>query len=286
MRLPGRAATRLVDAQVHIWAADSPSRPWPRVGGGVGAAHRPTPVTARETLAVLDAAGVSRAVLVPPSWEGDRNHLAWAAAARHPDRLAVMGRIRLDGPANAALLDGWRERPGSLGVRLTLHRDPWRAQFADGELDWFWKAASAAALPVMVYAPGMSAALGEVARRFPDLSLIIDHLAVPVDAKAPEAFAHLADLLALARNPRVAVKATALPCHSRLPYPFPDLHEPLARIFDAFGPRRVFWGSDWTRLPCGYEENVELFISALPFLTADDLRWVMGEAVLEWLGWG
>lgn len=68
---------RLVDAQVHIWGADTPARPWPT--GGAATAHRAGPATARETLAVLDAAGVHRAVLVPPSWEGDRNDLAWAA---------------------------------------------------------------------------------------------------------------------------------------------------------------------------------------------------------------
>ncbi|MEU9345291.1 amidohydrolase family protein [Streptomyces sp. NPDC048278] len=274
---------RLVDAQVHVWGADTPARPWPP--GGAAAAHRAAPVTAHETLAVLDAAGVHRAVLVPPSWEGDRNDLAWAAAARHPDRLAVMGRIPLTGPAQAEPLARWRDRPGSLGVRLTLHRDPWRTRFRAGGLDWFWTAANAVALPVMVYAPGMSTALGEVARRFPDLRLIVDHLAVPVDARSPEAFAHLTDLIALARHPRVAVKATAMPCHSRLPFPFSDLHTPLERVFDAFGPRRVFWGSDWTRLPCPYRENVELFTEALPFLGAGDLPWVMGDAILEWLDW-
>ena len=40
----------------------------------------------------MDAAGVARVVIVPPSWEGDRNDLALEAARLHPDRFAVMGR--------------------------------------------------------------------------------------------------------------------------------------------------------------------------------------------------
>jgi hypothetical protein len=47
----------------------------------------------------------------------------------------------------------------------------------------------------------------------------------------------------------------------------------------------MFWGSDWTRLPCAYQENVTLFTEELPFLSGADLHAVMGEAVLDWLGW-
>jgi L-fuconolactonase len=79
----------IVDAQVHIWGADTPERPWPQ---GRSRPHRPQPFTAEDLLREMDAAGVARAVLVPPSWEGDRNDLALAAAAAYPDRFAVMGR--------------------------------------------------------------------------------------------------------------------------------------------------------------------------------------------------
>jgi hypothetical protein len=56
-------------------------------------------------------------------------------------------------------------------------------------------------------------------------------------------------------------------------------------VFEVFGPHRMFWGSDWTRLPCPYQENIKLFTDALPFLSGADLRAVMGEAVLAWLEW-
>ena len=34
---------------------------------------------------------------------------------------------------------------------------------------------------------------------------------------------------------------------SREPYPFPDIWDPLARVFDAWGFDRCLWGTDWTR---------------------------------------
>ncbi|MFC3456261.1 amidohydrolase family protein [Amycolatopsis speibonae] len=272
----------LVDSQIHLWEAHSAGRPWPSAGRQ--AAHRPTPPTVDETLRVLDASGIDRAVLVPPSWEGDRNDVALAAAAEHPDRFAVMGRIPLH-TKTVRVLPTWRQQPGMLGLRLTLHSEPWRSGFQLDGFPWFWQEAEAAGLPVMVYAPRLLPSLALIARRHPGLRLIIDHLALPLGRTGIDAFDEIEELLALALLPNVAVKASALPCHSREPYPFADLHAPLHRVFDAFGPARVFWGSDWTRLPCSYEENMRLFTDALDFLSDDDLRSVMGDGLLNWLGW-
>jgi predicted TIM-barrel fold metal-dependent hydrolase len=93
------------------------------------------------------------------------------------------------------------------------------------------------------------------------------------------------DLLKLAKRPNVAVKSSALPCYSTEPYPFRALHEPLRRIFDAFGPERMFWGTDWTRLPCPYRQAVTMFTEELPWLKGADLEGVMGRGLSDWLGW-
>ena len=53
----------------------------------------------------------------------------------------------------------------------------------------------------------------------------------------------------------------------------------------AFGPRRVFWGTDLTRMPCSYYECISLFTHHMPWLSGEDLEWVMGRGVCEWLGW-
>jgi hypothetical protein len=44
---------------------------------------------------MMNEAGVDRVVIVPPSWEGERNDYALEAASKYPDRFAVMGRWRL-----------------------------------------------------------------------------------------------------------------------------------------------------------------------------------------------
>jgi predicted TIM-barrel fold metal-dependent hydrolase len=99
------------------------------------------------------------------------------------------------------------------------------------------------------------------------------------------AYRGLDQLLALARRPNVAVKASALPCYTAEPYPYPGLPKRLKRVFDAFGNRRMFWGTDQTRSPVSYRQGVELFTKHLPFLTQNDLEWIMGKGVRAWLDW-
>jgi predicted TIM-barrel fold metal-dependent hydrolase len=70
-----------------------------------------------------------------------------------------------------------------------------------------------------------------------------------------------------------------------MPYPFRDLHPHIRRVYDSFGPERMFWGTDWTRLPCPWRQAVTLFTEELPWLTDDDKRWIMGRGVCEWIGW-
>src|SRR5260221_11449645 len=109
----------IVDSQVHLWAADSPARPWPP--GNQALAHRAAPLGAAELLADMDRAGVDRVVIVPPSWEGDRNDVALAAADRHPDRFAVMGRLALRDPHSPGRIAAWRPQPGILRPRFPFH---------------------------------------------------------------------------------------------------------------------------------------------------------------------
>jgi L-fuconolactonase len=266
----------IVDAQVHIWGADAPERPWPE---GRSAPHRPQPFSEEDLRVEMDRAGVRRVVLVPPSWEGERNDLALAAARLHPDRFAVMGRP----PLAPRSLDDWRDERGMLGIRVSANTREARAWFKDPSA-WLWNEADRARLPVTVSAAGLLPQLDRIAQFHPDLKLCVDHLGL-LRAKDNAAFDDLPRLLRLARLPNVAVKASALPAYSSHDYPYYNLHPYLRRVFDAFGPRRMFWGSDLTRLECGYRQAVTLFTEELPFLTPADLEWVMGRGVVEWFGW-
>jgi predicted TIM-barrel fold metal-dependent hydrolase len=276
---------QIIDSQVHIWAENTPERPW--APNMEGRAHLPEPLTAEKLAGMMAEAGVDAAILVPPSLEGDRNDLALDAAQRYPGRFAVMGRIDFTKPQARAALATWRDQPGMLGVRLTFHRADTRAKLTDGSADWLWAAAERHNIPLMVHAPDGLPALDQIAGRHPGLTLIVDHMGFgreTMDAHAPAGAARVA---ALAHRPNVSVKVSALPCFTSEPYPFRNLKEPLRRVIEAFGPQRSFWGTDLSRMleHCSYRQGVTHFTEELDFLSADDLDWIMGRGLRECLRW-
>jgi len=279
----------IVDSQIHVWAASTPERPWPAPGadGRSATPQRDIPFGIEEALGLMDEAGINRAVIVPPSWEGDYNDLALAAAYRHPDRFAVMGRIAPERPEAPAQIAVWRKQPGMLGLRFMFNAHaPWLADGDDKAADyWLWGAAEKAGLPITLMPHAWYWLVEQVAERYPGLKLCIDHMGCASSRRDAEAFTHMDQLLRLARFPNVAVKASALPCCSSAPYPWTWLHPEVRKTYDAFGPQRMFWGTDISRSPCGYRENVELFTRELSWLTPADLEWIMGRGVCEWYGW-
>jgi L-fuconolactonase len=272
----------IVDAQVHVWGANTPERPWPARAH----AHRDPPWSAHEVLRAMDAAGVARAVIVPPSWEGDRNDLGIAAAREHPGRFAVMGRFDPDAPGARERLRHWREQPGMLGLRFSFHTPLLRQPFLDGRFDWVWGEAERAGLPIMVLLhQAYLERLLPVIEAHPGLRLVIDHLGLASGEKDAHAFRDIDKLLALARFPNVAAKASALPSYTSEAFPYAGLHPYLRRVHQAFGARRMFWGTDLSRLPCSYAQAIAMFTEHMPWLPPKDLPWIMGRGVREWLDW-
>ncbi|MGY8961695.1 MAG: amidohydrolase family protein, partial [Alphaproteobacteria bacterium] len=87
------------------------------------------------------------------------------------------------------------------------------------------------------------------------------------------------------KRPNIAAKTSALPCYTTESYPFPMVHPHVQRILEAFGPDRVFWGTDMSRLSCDYRECVTLFTEEMPFLSGAVQEKVMGTGICDWLGW-
>jgi len=273
----------IVDAQVHLWTAETPEWRW--VPGRPP--QLPEPFTIEKLVPLMDEAGVDRVVVVPPSWPGDRNDYALEAARRYPERFRVMGRIPLEKPESAALLPTWKQQPGMVGVRLTF-LGPQAAWATDGTADWFWPAAEKAGLPVMFLAPGNGAAFARVAERHPALNLIIDHMNLTADIKKNNQTDSAIDqTVALAKYPNVSCKVSASPGLSSEPYPFRDVAPYVKRVFDAFGPQRCYWGTDMTNsfAKATYRQRVTHFTETLDFLSEQDKDWVMGRAILARLGW-
>jgi predicted TIM-barrel fold metal-dependent hydrolase len=281
--IPSSQKRIIVDAQVHLWKAESPDWPW--VPGRKP--QLPEPFSIEKLVPLMDEAGVDRAVIVPPSWPGDRNDYGLEAARRYPDRFAVMGRITLQNPDSARLLPTWKQQPGMLGLRATFMRDQ-AALLTSGAADWLWPAAEKAGLPIMFLAPGNIPRFAPIAERHPGLTLIIDHMSLmqetAQEGKIPQA---IDAVVALAKYPNVSVKLSSAPTYSFDPYPWRDMTEHIKRCFDAYGPQRCYWGTDLTNAytKSTYRQRVTHFTEELPFLSEEDKDWVMGRAILQRLGW-
>src|SRR5258706_14201307 len=106
----------IIDAQVHIWKAETSERPYAKEDASKP--HRPIPLTYNSLLEEMKNASVDRVILVPPSWEGYRNDYALEAAQKYPDRFAVMGKVPLNDPASRDRLPKWLQQAAMLGFRL------------------------------------------------------------------------------------------------------------------------------------------------------------------------
>jgi predicted TIM-barrel fold metal-dependent hydrolase len=271
-------AMKIIDAQVHIWSKTviQPS----------GLHRKVEKFTAGELLTEMDAAGVDAALIHPPcSWDPDSNALAVEAAQKYPDRFAVMGQFPLDRPENRRLVQGWRNQPGMMGLRWPLLSEQQQKWLYDGSLEWLWPIVAKEGLPIAMMGGLFLPKFREIAERHPDLRMIVDHCGLNRHGQDAEAFIHLDELVALAKLPNVAVKATGAPHYSTQPYPFSNIQDGLHRIFDTFGPQRFFWGTDITRMRCSYRQCVTFFTEELPWLSGQDLEQVMGRGLCAWIGW-
>jgi predicted TIM-barrel fold metal-dependent hydrolase len=284
-QLQGVRKRIIVDAQMHLWKAESEDWKW--VPGMKP--QLPEPFTIELALAMMDEGGIDRAVIVPPSWPGDRNDYGLEAARRYPGRFGVMGRIPLQNPQSAALLPKWRDQPGMLGVRLSF-TDATMAWLSDGTADWFWPAAEKAEVPVMFLAPGHVDMFARIAERHPHLTLIIDHMGLNSSSRAYKATdipAAIDQTVALAKHPNVSVKLSGALGNSLEPYPFRDMTAHVKRLFDAYGPERCYWGTDMTNTftKASPRQRVTHFTEELTFLSESDKDWIMGRAILARLKW-
>jgi predicted TIM-barrel fold metal-dependent hydrolase len=157
----------IVDSQVHIWESGMPTN----------RAHRQvSSFTKDDLLKEMDEAGVNAAIIHPPGWDPKANEVAVDAARQHPERLAILGNFPLDRPESRTLIDGWKQRPGMLGLRFTFQQPHQQTWLTDGTLDWLWPAAARAGIPIGLAAGNFLPAVGEVAARHPGLKLHVDHL--------------------------------------------------------------------------------------------------------------
>ena len=236
--------TPTIDSQVHAYERNRAERPWS--GTLVG----PDEVTGDDMVAAMDAVGVDGALLISPfsMYRYDASY-ALEVYAKHPGRF---GLIKPFDPQSESVSDEiaeWAGTKGVVGARVMLTAQPFEAD--DPGLDRIFAAGGHAGIPVNAMCSGKLALLRELARRHPETQVVVDHVGLvqPFDPPAPpEPFADLANVLSLAELDNVAIKISGACTLSHRPFPYPDIWEPLGKVFDAFGFDRCLWG---TRLDPG-----------------------------------
>jgi predicted TIM-barrel fold metal-dependent hydrolase len=272
-----------IDAQVHAYERDHPGRPWAAVLAG------PPEVTGEQMVAAMDAVGVDGAVLVSPftMYRYDASY-AIEVHARHPGRFALIKPVDPADPAVADTIADWAAQDGAVAVRIMMTRGV-SNDAADPGIARVLAAAARHSLPVNLLCWGRLEQVDQMAARNPDTVLVVDHLGLqqPFEPPVPAVpFAELPKVLKLAAHDNVRIKISGACTLSHEPFPYKDIWDPLARIFDAFGFDRCLWGTDWTRAValCTYGQAVDAF-RLTDRLSQSERAALMGGTLTRVYGW-
>ena len=275
----------IIDSQVHAYAANTPQRPWHNVP------NWPPHVTGDEMCAAMDKVGVDGAIFISAFslYQYDASYAVEVQKA-HPDRMAIVKPVNPDDPAVADVIADWKRTPGAVGIRIILTNEPGRARDPSHPgLDRIARAAAAQDLPVNMLCWGNLDAAMSVIDRNPNTRFIIDHLGIlqPRTPPAPpQPWADLPKVLDLAKRKNLVIKVSGACTLSKEPYPFADIWDPLARVFDAWGFERCLWGTDWTRANAvvNYEQAVKPFLET-DRLSGSERAMLMGGACAKAYRW-
>jgi predicted TIM-barrel fold metal-dependent hydrolase len=268
----------IVDGHCHVWER------WPY--------QPPVPdpesrARAEQLLYEMDANGVARAVIVCAAiGDNPRNaDYAFEAAARHPGRFVVFPDLECRWapeyrtPGAARRLEQALSRWDFAGFALYLDETD-DGRWLDGEegAAFFALADGRRLIASISILPHQAPAVGVVASRHPRMPILLHHHAFlgPRTAATP----HAADLVtALAAHANVFVKASGMG-NVAAPgdeYPYARLADIPLRLRDAFGARRMIWGSDHpvSRRHMTYRQTLAMATRHGPF-AEEDLPAVLG----------
>jgi len=264
---------RVIDPHVHVWTHD-PKYPWAKE-----TTNPPKEEALPETLLkLMEASGVLHTVIIQFIGYRWDNTYARDTIRRYPDKFLGVARVNPESPAAPDDLSRLVKEDGFRGVRISP------AGNASG--DWIggplmpplWRRTQELKVPMTVLTSTTRLPqVGKLIEPFPDLDVVIDHMADCPPDRPDE----LKKLLDLARYPRVYVKISHTWSLSKQPYPYPDTHHQVKKLYDAFGPRRLMWGTDWPLVErhCGYAKALALVRDEMKFLNDEDKRWMLAGTI-------
>ena len=277
----------IIDAQIH---SPLPLKPWDAIN-----AEQALEAEVEMSVSAMEAVGVDRAVTY------SEEDFCRVAHTRYPEKF--VGVLSFRDPTPIDRPDEYMAELGAradlVGIRVLAGMgESWRL-LSEGTWEPTLAAAERYQVPVVFWIPQHLPLLKEVATKHPDLRVIVDHLGMQTPPTTPlsdSVFDKLPELLALAALPNVAVKFSGAPALSPEPYPFAALWPRLRKIIDAYGPERLMWGTDYTRVtgrhrhprdPGGrlsYGELVD-FLRYTSEVTEADKAIMFNGAIRKWFGW-
>jgi L-fuconolactonase len=246
--------------------------------------------TVDQLLFEMDSNGVEQATVVCASIESNADNLDYVAFARerHPDRLHVLADLDCTWhttyhlPGSADRLRALDDRYELAGFAHYLGdcNDGWL--LSDDADALFGLAAERRFMVSLGAGPDWHADLSVLARRHPSVPVLCQSLAGVRAVDGPDS-AGLRQVLASATISNIYVKVAGFHYSTELnwDYPWADAVAVLARIFDAYGPGRLCWGSDFpaSKRYCTFRQSLEVVRSHCQFFTGDDLRLVLGDTL-------
>lgn len=235
----------------------------------------------------MDQSGVENAILIQMMGQSNNTYQT-ECLRRFPGRFASV--VIVDaGKSDATQALERLAAEGASGVRL----NPTTRSPGDDPLA-IWRAAARLGLSVSCGGNTdafISDAFREVVQALPDLPIVMEHLAAvnhpDGDLAKVEARRRA---FALARFPNVYIKIhglgefcrRAMPVREPFPFerPIPPL---LEQAYEAFGPQRMMWGSDYPPVSGreGYGNALRLTMAELATKSAADREWIFGGTALK-----
>ena len=231
-----------IDAHQHFWQIDRFDYPW--MDPGFDALRRDFGPDDLQPL--IDACGVEHTVLVQTIASLDATQWFLQLAGDDPVIAGVVGWVDLTDPRIDATLEGLAPDPKFVGVRHQVHDEPDDAWLLRDDVLFGlsrlveWRCAFDLLIRQRHIAAGV-----EVARRLPELPLVVDHLAKPaIASRGWDDWA--APLAELAACPNVACKLSGMITEADWRSWQPaDLRPYVDHALACFGPERLMYGSDW-----------------------------------------
>jgi L-fuconolactonase len=231
-----------IDAHFHLWRIDQYDSSW--MQGPFARLERD--FGAADIEAALARSGVDGAVFVQAQHAMSDNDWVLGLAATHACIRGVVGWVDLTDPRVEATVERYRENPHFVGVRHIVQDEP--------DPDWILRPDVQRGLAVLekhrvpydlLFFVKHLPHAATVADRFPDLPLVLDHLAKPrIKDRAIDDW--LPAFREAARRPNVHCKLSGMVTEADFDSWTPaDLGPYVEHALEAFGPERLIYGSDW-----------------------------------------